>query len=53
MSMERKAEVLEMPTQENTDVAQTRRIAQGRAAVERYVERVENATERLHVGKFL
>ena len=50
MSMERKAEVLEMPTQENTDVAQTRRIAQGRAAVERYVERVENATERLKCG---
>ncbi len=39
-----------MPTQENTDVAQTRRIAQGRAAVERYVERVENATERLKSG---
>ena len=50
MSMERKAEVLEMPTQDNADVALARRIAQGRAAVERYVERLENATERLQSG---
>ena len=50
MSMEREAEVLEMPTHGNTDVAHARRIAQGRAAVERYVERLENATERLKIG---
>ena len=50
MSMEREAEVLEMPTHGDTDVAQARRVAQGRAAVERYVERLENATERLKTG---
>ncbi len=50
MSMDREAEVLEMPTCANTNAAHTRRIAQGRAAVERYVERLESATERLKTG---
>ena len=50
MSKERVAEVLEMPAHEEGDVAQARRLAQGRAAVERYVERLENATERLKSG---
>ncbi len=50
MSMVREAEVLEMPTHGDTDVAHARRIAQGRSAVERYVERLENATERLKTG---
>ncbi|MBO5753173.1 MAG: tetratricopeptide repeat protein [Proteobacteria bacterium] len=50
MSYEREAEVLEMPTQSDTTVAQARRVAQGRAAIERYVERLENATNRLKTG---
>lgn len=47
MSMEREAEVLEMPKHNDRTVIQAKKIAQGRAAIERYVERLENATERL------
>ncbi len=50
MSKVREAEVLEIPAHGDSDVAQARRIAQGRAAVERYVERLENAVERLKTG---
>ena len=44
MSMEREAEVLEMPTHADANVIQARRVAQGRAAIARYVERLEAGT---------
>ncbi|MBR4985423.1 MAG: hypothetical protein IKY83_06780 [Proteobacteria bacterium] len=50
MSMEREAEVLEMPKHSDNTVIHAKKIAQGRAAIERYVERLENATERLKTG---
>ena len=50
MSYEREAEVLEMPTKSDANMAQARRMAQGRATIERYVERLENATNRLKTG---
>lgn len=50
MSMEREAEVLEMPTQNAGSLTHARKLAQGRAAVERYVVRLENASQGLRVG---
>lgn len=50
MSMEREAEVLEMPKRGDNTVIQSKRVALGRAAIERYVERLENATDRLKKG---
>ncbi len=44
MSMEREAEVLEMPTQSDANVVQSRRMTQGRGAISRYVERLEAGT---------
>lgn len=42
--MEREAEVLEMPAQADAGVMPARRVAQGRAAIARYVERLEAGT---------
>ncbi|MFA5625300.1 MAG: hypothetical protein WC966_09650 [Bradymonadales bacterium] len=50
MSKERQAEILELPTSEESDKSMARRVILGRNTVERYVERLENAAQHLKMG---
>ncbi len=47
MSMEREAEVLGMPSQQEAAVLQAKRLAQGRTAITQYVKRLENSARLL------